>query len=81
MFGESFVRVRIELAGAAVPLDGGVELPRVKCFELCPKTRELARGQLFDGFLDVFGCGHSENIAFGRGDAKVMAARAGNQSW
>jgi hypothetical protein len=70
VFSESFVRVRIELAGVGVPLDGGVELTRVKCFEPRAKTRELARGKLFDGFLDVFGGGHGENIAFVRGEAR-----------
>jgi hypothetical protein len=52
-----------------------------QCFEPCAKTRELARGKLFDGFLDIFGGGHTENITFARGDAKAMAARAGRQSW
>ncbi len=48
----------IQLAGADVPLNRGVELP---CFEgLVPraKARQLVRGELFDGFLDVFGGGH-----------------------
>ena len=81
MFGESFVRMRIKLAGVGVPLDRGIELPRVKCFEPRAKPRELARGKLFDGSLDVFGGGHTENIALARGDAKAMPARAGKQSW
>ena len=66
MCGESFFRVGIKLAGALVPLNSGVELCRIKGFEPRAKPRQLARGKLFDGFLDVFGGGHTKNIAFAR---------------
>jgi hypothetical protein len=69
VFGESLIRPCIELEGVGVALDGGIALSHVKCLELCAKMLELARGKLFDSFLDVFGGGHTENIAFARGDA------------
>src|SRR6266404_4408510 len=50
--GERFFRMGIEPAGVDVPLEPGA------------KPRQLARGKLFDGFLDVFGGGHGGNIAF-----------------
>lgn len=62
--GESFCRIGIKLAGADVPLDRGVEVPAVKGFEPGAKAFKLARGELFDGFLDVFGGGHVLDIAF-----------------
>jgi len=64
MRGESFFRMGIKLAGADVPLDRGVELPGVVGFEPGTKTRQLARGKLLDGFLDVLGGGHVSNLAF-----------------
>ena len=66
MRGEGFVRMRVKLAGIGVPLDGGVELLRVECLKPRAKPRQLARGQLFDGFLDVFGGGHKSYITFAR---------------
>jgi hypothetical protein len=66
MRGKSFIRMRIKLAGAGVPLDGGVELFRVERLEPRTKPCKLARGKLFDGFLDVFGGGHIGDIAFSR---------------
>ena len=66
MGGKSFVRERIKLAGADIPLNRGVELLRVEGLEPGTKPRELARGELFNGFLDVFGSGHVEDIAFAR---------------
>jgi hypothetical protein len=65
--GKGFIRVRIKLAGSGVPLNGGVELLRVESLEPGAKPRELARGELFNGFLDVFGGGHVPDIAFARG--------------
>ncbi len=58
MRGESFFRMCIKLASARVPLDGSVELCGVEDFKPRAKPRQLARGKLFDGFLDVFGGGH-----------------------
>ena len=62
--GESFFRMDIKFSGADVPLNRGVELAGVEGFEPGTKARQLARGKLFDGFLDVFGGGHVGNIAF-----------------
>src|SRR5829696_2862089 len=62
--GERFFGMGIQLAGADVPFDRGIELGHVEGFEPGAKARELARGKLFNGFLDVFGGGHSRNIAF-----------------
>jgi hypothetical protein len=61
----------IELAGADVPLNGSIELFGVEGFEPCAKPRKLAWGELFNGFFDVLGGGHMEDIAFVRGDAKA----------
>ena len=63
MCGASFFRMGIELAGADVPFDRGVELLGVEGLEPGAKPRQFARGKLFDGFLDVFGGGHVGNIA------------------
>ena len=62
MRGKGLIRVRIKLAGVDVPLNGGVELRRVESLEPHAKPRELARGKLFNGFLDVFGSGHINYI-------------------
>jgi hypothetical protein len=70
MGGESLVRQRIKLPGARVPLDGGIELLRVESLKPGTKPRKLARGELFDGFLDVFGGGHTEFIAVGQNGEK-----------
>jgi hypothetical protein len=61
--GERFFRMGIELAGADVPLDRGVELPGVEGLEPGAKPRQFARGKRIDGSLDVFGCDHIGNIA------------------
>jgi hypothetical protein len=71
MRGESFIGIRVEPAGACVPLNGGIELFRVEGFEPRAKPRQLARGELFNGFFNVFGGGHAEDIAVARGDAKA----------
>ena len=60
---ERFFRMCIKLASARVPLNGSVELCGVEDFKPRTKPRQLARGKLFDGFLDVFGGGHVGNIA------------------
>jgi hypothetical protein len=61
---KSFIRYCIKLAGARVPLDRGIELLCVVRFEPRTKPRQFTRGELFDGFFDVFDGGHSGNIAF-----------------
>lgn len=71
MRGESFLRMFIEPAGACVPLNGGIELFGVEGFEPRAKPCKLARGELFDGFLDVFGGGHAKDIASVRDDANA----------
>ena len=65
--GKGFICERVKLAGADIPLDGRVELLRVEDLEPGTKPRELARGELLNGFLDVFGSGHVGDIAFARG--------------
>jgi hypothetical protein len=67
---ERFFRMCIKLASARVPLNGSVELCGVEDFKPRTKPRQLARGKLFDGFLDVFGGGHVKDIALGRDAAK-----------
>jgi hypothetical protein len=64
--------MRIKLAGAGVPLNNGVELPRVECLEPGAKPCELARGELFNGFLDIFGGGYVGDIALARGTEKKV---------
>src|SRR5258708_24010776 len=64
--GKGLIRVRIKLAGMDVPLNCGVELRGVEGLEPGAKPRELARGELFNGFLDVFCSGHINYVAFGR---------------
>jgi hypothetical protein len=63
---KSLFRIRIKLAGADIPLNGGVELRRIEGLEPGAKPRQLAWGELFDGFFDIFGGGHVPNIAFAR---------------
>jgi hypothetical protein len=63
MRGKSFFRMRIELAGVAIPLNGVVELRRIEGLEPRAKPRQLAWGKLFNGFLDIFGGGHVGDIA------------------
>jgi hypothetical protein len=65
--GESFIRMGIKPAGLHVALDRGVKLARVEGLEPCAKSRQLMRGKLFDGLLDVFGGGHAGDMAFARG--------------
>jgi len=74
--GKGFIRMRIKLAGARVPLDGGVELLRVECREPGAKPRQLARGKLFDGFFDVFGGGHVQTYSI---DARTVKGRRAQQ--
>jgi hypothetical protein len=56
--GKGLLRKRIELAGGAIPLNVGVELRRIEGFEPRAKPRQLAQGQAFERFLDVFSGGH-----------------------
>jgi hypothetical protein len=62
--GKGLVRVRVKFAGARVALDGGVELLGIKGFEPGTKARQLARRELLNGFLDILGGSHGQNIAF-----------------
>jgi hypothetical protein len=71
--GKGLIRGRIKLAGTDVPLNCRVELRRVEGLEPGAKPRELARGELFNGFLDVFGSGYINCIAFGREAVKRLA--------
>jgi hypothetical protein len=75
MRGKSFFRMHIKLACACVPLNSSVELRGVEGFKPRAKPRQLARGKLFDGFLDVFGGGHVKDIALGR-DAEKGVERS-----
>ena len=72
MCGESFFRMRIKLDGAGVSLSGGVELHGIKGLEPRAKPRQLARGKLSNGFLDVFDRGHARNLALGQGAEKGL---------
>ena len=62
--GEGFFGMGIKLAGVDIPLYRGVELPCVEGLVPRAKALQLARGELFDGLLDVFGSGHAVSIAF-----------------
>jgi hypothetical protein len=64
VLGKSFIRKSIELSDAGVPLNGDIELFRVECPEPRAKPRKLTGGKLLDGFFNVFGGCHAENIAF-----------------
>jgi hypothetical protein len=64
--GKGFFRVGVKLAGTDVAFDGVVELPRVEGFKPRAKPRQLAQGKLFDGFFNIFGGGHVEDVAFAR---------------
>ena len=66
MRGKCIIREGVKLAGAGVSLNGGVELCRVEGFEPDAKPRELGWSELFDGFLNVFGCSHVANIEVAR---------------
>ena len=54
----------IKLASLGVALDRGVKLPCLERLEPRAKPRQLARGELLNSFLDVFGGDHAEDIAF-----------------
>ena len=64
MSSKGLVRVRVKLAGARVTLDGGVELLGIKGFEPGTKAGQLARRELLNGFLDILGGRHGQNISF-----------------
>ena len=64
MSGKGLFRMRVKFAGACIARDGGVELLGIKGFEPGTKARQLARGELFNGFLDILGGRHGQNIAF-----------------
>ena len=63
MGSERLVRQRVKLSGAGIPLNGGIEPLRIEGLEPRTKPRQLARGKLLDGFLDIFGGGHPDHIA------------------
>jgi hypothetical protein len=64
--GKGLFRVCVKFAGARVALDGGVELLGIKGLEPGTKPRQLARGELINGLLDILGGSHGQNIAFTR---------------
>jgi hypothetical protein len=61
--GKGLFRMHIKLAGAGVLLNGGIEPLGVEGFKPRAKPRQLRRRKLFNGFFDVFGCGHKGNMA------------------
>jgi hypothetical protein len=61
--GKRFFRMGVKLTGSGISLNGGVELSRLECLEPSAKPRELARGELFNRFLDVLRGGHVADIA------------------
>ena len=71
MSGKGLFRVRVKFAGARVALDSGVELLGIECLEPGTKPRQLACGELLNGFLDIFGGSHEQSIAFTRGTEKT----------
>ncbi len=66
MIGKGLFRERVEFTGARVSLDGGVELLGIKGLEPGTKPRQLVWGELLNGFLDILGGSHGQNIAFTR---------------
>lgn len=54
----------IKLAGVDIPLYRGVEFPGIEGLIPRAKALQLVRGELLDGFLDVFGGRHLRDIAF-----------------
>ena len=64
MGGKRFFGKGVKLSRVRVPLDRTVELRRIESLEPRAKPRQLARRELFDSFLDVFGGGHVGDIAF-----------------
>ncbi len=71
MRSKRFLCMRIELASACILLNRGIKSFGVKDFEPGTKPRQFSRGEPFDGFLDIFGGGHTANIAFASGEAKA----------
>ncbi len=63
MGGERLVRQGVKPSGADVLFNDGVELLRIEGLEPRAKPRQLARGKLLDGLLDIFGGGHPDNVA------------------
>jgi hypothetical protein len=53
---QRFLGKSIELARLSIASNRGIELAGVESVEPRAKSRQLARGQLLDGFFDVFGC-------------------------
>jgi hypothetical protein len=79
MRGKGLFRARIELAGVSVALDRSVKLLRIERLEPRAKPRQLARIELFDGFFNVFGGRHGEDIALPREAQKGGARRLGRR--
>jgi uncharacterized protein (UPF0335 family) len=74
--GKGLFRVCVKFAGVRVSLDGGVELFGIKCLEPGAKPRQLARGELLNGFLDILGGSHGHNIAFTQETEKSAQGRS-----
>lgn len=60
---KSLVSERVKLARLRVALDRGIERLRVESLEPGAKPRELSRGELFNGLLNIFGGVHAQDIA------------------
>jgi hypothetical protein len=53
---QSFLGKPIELACLSITFNRGIELAGVESLKPRVKSRQLARGQLLDGFFDVLCC-------------------------
>jgi hypothetical protein len=73
--GKSFFRMGVKFASARVSLDGGIELLGIKGLEPGAKPRQFVRGELLNGFLDIFGCRHKTEHSIHAGNRKEPAAR------
>src|SRR5258705_3056096 len=79
---KGFIREGIKLASLGVALDRSVELLRIERLEPRAKPRQLVRVKLFDGFLDVFGSDHADDIAFVSNTEKGLGAcQRGVSGW
>jgi hypothetical protein len=69
---ESVFGQRIELTGASISLNRGIELFRVKQLEPSAESGKLSRSKLFNRLFDIFSCRHLSKIAL------VCARRKGS---
>ncbi len=67
-------RERVKFAGARVSFDGGVELLGIKGLEPGTKPRQLAWGELPNGFSDILGGCHGAEHSIHMGSRKERAA-------